>query len=302
MDITGESPWIRKIIDTYHDEAAEKGTILIPSCGFDSVPSDMGAFALSEFISSRFGEETKSVKITVAESKSGVSGGTLGTIREMLSTSDPDMRKLVRESNGNEYFLNPADKQSGPDKPGFPFYWDSELNSFQGFWVMAPGNSKIVRRSQALLGYPFGNFSYKETMTYKSRLALIAGTAGLAVLGVMMMLPPTRWLLYRFVFPAPGHGTVTKAERKTNYFEMKGVGLSQSGKKAYLRWYGPGDAGYGETPKYAAEAALCLALERERIPGKGKGGIMTSASALGGVYLERLRRVGTVVEVAEKEI
>jgi short subunit dehydrogenase-like uncharacterized protein len=146
---------------------------------------------------------------------------------------------------------------------------------------MASGNSRIVRRSQALLNYPFANFSYSETQGYKSRLALWAGTFGLAVLGVMMALPPTRWLLFRFVLPAPGQGTLTHAERKTNYFEMKGVGIAESGKKAFLRWYGPGDAGYGETAKYAAEAALCMALEKEKCP--GKGGILTPATAFGDV-------------------
>lgn len=164
---------------------------------------------------------------------------------------------------------------------------------------MEGGNSTLVRRTQALLNFRYGNLSYSETQTYKTRLGLIAGTIGTIVLGIMMFLPPTRWFLYRFLLPAPGQGTVSRAERKTNYFEMKGVGISESGKKAHLRWFGPGDAGYWETCKYAAESALCMVFEREKVP--GRGGLLTPASAFGDVLVERLRKAGTIIEVGDKE-
>ncbi|KAI9003966.1 putative saccharopine dehydrogenase [Hyaloraphidium curvatum] len=294
-DITGEAHWVKSMMDQFGEKAAADGTFIISFCGFDSIPSDTMAFVLADFVKKQYGEETKSIKVTISKNKGGVSGGTLASVREML---DGGSGKAL--DSRNLYALNPPNLQSGPDKPRFPFYYDKDFRSFQGFWIMEGVNGLVVRRTQALLRYPFGNFSYSETLSYKSRLSLIASTAALVTFGIFLFLRPTRWFLYRFILPAPGQGTVSKEERRTNFIELKGIAESVSGKHAFARFYGPGDPGYAETAKYVAEAGLCLALQKDQLP--GKGGVITPIAAFGQVLVDRLRKAGTIIEVGDKEI
>ena len=167
-DITGETQWIRRIIDKYHKKAEEKGIKIINSCGFDSIPSDMGVYYSQKKIFERTGKYANKINMRVAGAKGGISGGTYNSLSNVLEEARVD--KDVRKTLINPYGLNPIDKQSGPDKHDLQrVVFDKISNSWIAPFVMAGINTKIVRRSHALIDFKYGSgFSYDEaTLTGK---------------------------------------------------------------------------------------------------------------------------------------
>jgi short subunit dehydrogenase-like uncharacterized protein len=291
-DITGEIHWMRKMIDAHQAEAEKTGARIVHACGFDSVPSDMGVFYLQHKAKERHGIHCSHIKMRVKSMRGGFSGGTLASVINwtLEGARDPSIRRVMREP----YSLNPKGQRQGPDRPqsmsAVTVKYDEDLKGWTMPWFMSPMNTKIVRRSNALLGYPFGkDFRYDEAILVGSGPVgwVIATIGALAVGGFMLALasPPTRWLLKKFVLPKPGQGPSQRV-RERGYFDLILVGKLGEGNVLRARIKGEGDPGTESTSKLLVESAVCLAQDSDRIA--VGGGFWTPASAMGELLLSRL--------------
>jgi short subunit dehydrogenase-like uncharacterized protein len=229
--------------------------------------------------------------------KGGVSGGTIASMMDMLENVPGDELKRSRDP----YYLAPGG-QRGPDQREFPFKfeYDNVLNTWTTPFVMAPLNTRVVRRSNHLLNNTYGDgFSYSECQASKSFFSGLIFTIIYAVFMILLVFPPTRSLLKRFL-PSPGEGP-TQKERETGFFKFIVYGSTQSekGEKSEIvkaEVIGVQDPGYGETAKMISESAMCLALQRDQLTGI-KGGICTPASAMGMTLIERLKKAGMTFKI-----
>lgn len=286
VDITGENFWVKSLIEKHHEEASRKGVRIIPSCGFDSIPSDLGSF----FAIRHAGTPIKRVE-SFHSFKGSASGGTLETIFSM-----PDL-KLGKEL-ADPFLLNPEgsvtpemEKQS---RDGFGVAAKSEVGGFAAPFIMAAANTRVVRRSAALFGLsqdPYGpNFVYQEFSYKTSRWRAIQAMFGMALLGVVLFSPLRK--LVRPMLNQPGEGP-SKEERDRGWFDCKFILETADGKKLVSAIRGDGDPGYKVTSKLVTECALCLVEDAATLPGgAGYGGILTSATGLGMPLVNRLMRVG----------
>jgi short subunit dehydrogenase-like uncharacterized protein len=290
-DETGEAHWIRKMIDAHQAEAEKTGARIVHACGFDSIPSDMGVFFLQHKAKERHGIPCSHIKMRIEAMRGGFSGGTLATLIDMQKGArDPSIRRVMTEP----YSLNPEGQRQGPDRPqsmsAVTVKYDEDLKGWTMPWFMTPLNTKVVRRSNALLGYPYSeDFRYDEAILVGSGPVgwVIATIAALGVGGFMqaLALPPTRWLLKKFVLPKPGQGPSQRV-RERGFFDIVLVGKLGEGNVMRARVKGVGDPGVESTSKLLVESALCLAQDSDRIA--VGGGIWTPASAMGELLLSRL--------------
>ena len=297
-DLTGEPQFVVSTIERHHKRARETGARIVHSCGFDSIPSDLGVLFLQEEMKSRHGTRCAEVKYFVIKMKGGFSGGTAASalhVAEEMSR-DPAVRKTI----GNPYALDPDRTERGPDRQDQRgVRWDGDLKTWTGPFMMAAINTRIVRRSNALLGYPWGSdFRYSECQAFSKGLGGLVGatalTLGFGAFFVLATLGPTRGLVAKLV-PSPGEGP-SKAERDAGFFVVKLVGLPEAGHgapKLVATVRGKSDPGYGETAKMLTESAVCLA--KDELP--AVGGVLTPASSMGMVLVERLRQAGMTFDV-----
>jgi short subunit dehydrogenase-like uncharacterized protein len=287
-DLTGELPWIRRMIDAHEKEAQGSGARIVHSCGFDSIPSDLGVHFLQREITKRDGAPAKRIRYRVAGFRGAYSGGTVASVLNLLAEAeaDPSVRRIMADP----YALNPEGERHGPDGPDSkgPVF-DEVFQQWTAPFLMAGINTRVVRRSNALLGYPWSKeFRYDEA-TLMGRGALgwlrAAGfTAGLAAAMGAGSVGPLRRALTRFL-PAPGEGP-SRDQREAGFFDIRlHAEPSRAGAAAMLaRVTGDRDPGYGSTAKMLAESALCLA----RDPLVAAGGFFTPTSAMGDLLIARL--------------
>ena len=284
-DITGETQWIRKMIDKYHSKAKENKIKIINSCGFDSIPSDMGVFYSQKKLFEKTGEYANKINMRVAGAKGGISGGTYNSLSNVLEEARVD--KEVRKTLTNPYGLNPIDKQNGPDKADLQsVIFDKVSNSWIAPFVMAGINTKIVRRSHALIDFKYGSdFSYDEaTLSGKGVLGQVKG-----YLSLIPIFLATRKKgsfiknIVDYVLPKSGEGPSEKT-RISGYYNLRFY-LTQQNKIYLSKVIGDMDPGYGSTSKMLAESAVCLALDKT----PETYGILTPSVALGDPLLKRLQ-------------
>ena len=284
-DITGETQWIRKMIDKYHSKAKENKIKIINSCGFDSIPSDMGVFYSQKKLFEKTGEYANKINMRVAGAKGGISGGTYNSLSNVLEEARVD--KEVRKTLTNPYGLNPIDKQNGPDKADLQsVIFDKVSNSWIAPFVMAGINTKIVRRSHALIDFKYGSdFSYDEaTLSGKGVLGQVKG-----YLSLIPIFLATRKKgsfiknIVDYVLPKSGEGPSEKT-RISGYYNLRFY-LTQQNKIYLSKVVGDMDPGYGSTSKMLAESAVCLALDKT----PETYGILTPSVALGDPLLKRLK-------------
>jgi len=298
-DLTGEVQFIRRMVDAHHDAAKKSGARIVHCCGYDSIPSDLGTLVLQDAMRERHGSACSRVKLLAGESKGGMSGGTVASILNLLEEARRD--RSVRRILADPYALNPEGERQGPDGPDpMRVRRDDDLGMWVGPFLMAAINSRVVRRSNALLGYPYGkDFHYSEEMSFgrgaKGLLRATAFAGGLAGLMAAANLHWTRSLLERKL-PKPGEGP-DREQRESGYFvtRLLGKGTDADGGPAALRVRveGQSDPGYGETSKMLGESAACLALDELETA----GGILTPASAMGRRLVGRLRDAGMLFNV-----
>ena len=302
-DLTGEVNWIREMIDRYHDDAVDAGARIVHSCGFDSIPADLATLLVQSFAIEEFGTPCDLVRIYLEDGRGGVSGGTMSSVVEVFraASTDPVARQTLR----NPYSLAPRGERDGVD-PGTQSR--PRRDSLRGEWAapspIAVVNERVIRRSNALLDYPWGReFECREVVPVGSGpLGMVGASAISAGLGLatgILSVGPTREALRRFAFPDPGEGP-TRAEIENGYFTIRVLGRGTATDGPFVvesRIGADCDPGYGATAKMLGEAAMCLVCDR--IDSPLEGGILTPAAAIGEPLADGLRRAGLVVEVGE---
>jgi short subunit dehydrogenase-like uncharacterized protein len=297
-DITGETQFVRAMIDLHHARAKETGARIVHCCGFDSIPSDLGVLLLQTEMAARHGTPCAQVDLVVKELRGGFSGGTIASILEFAVEAGRD--RTVRRIIADPYSLDPDRGTPGPDgQDQVGVRWDRNLELWTGPFLMAAINTRIVRRSNALLGYRYGvDFRYGESQaTAGGPAGFVAATAmaaGIVAFLGLAFFPPTRAILRRLL-PSPGEGP-SKKKRESGKFVVKLVGSSGDGRaRLTVTVRGHSDPGYGETVKMLGESAVCLA--QDDLP--DGGGVLTPAASMGLRLVERLRAAGMEFEVEE---
>ena len=286
VDITGENFWVKGLIEKHHKEASAKGIRIIPSCGFDSIPSDLGTFFAAKALS----QPIKRIE-SFHSYQGGASGGTLET---MFSMGELDLGDDLTDP----FLLNPEDsysnkqKQLSSDRVGIAK--KPEINAWSGPFIMATANTRVVRRTEALLALrqeSYGaDFTYQEHAFHKSWFSA-AKSLVLTGLSVLVLLSPLKRLVKPFL-PKPGEGP-SESVQENGWFDCKYIVETEEGTKKVFNMSGKGDPGYKVTSKLVSECALCLIEDLERLPGGPEyGGVLTSAAGLGSPLITRLKKAG----------
>ena len=271
VDLCGEPNWIRDMIDAHQEAAAASGARIVISCGFDSIPFDLGVYYLQEQAKAKTGAPCKSVRGLVRAMKGKFSGGTAASLKATMSAAfkDPGLVQLLQSS----FALTPGFE--GPKQPSMsqPFH-DDGLGLWLAPFIMAPINTKNVHRTNFLLDHAYGkDFAYSEMMIAGKGEA--GEQAAKAIAGDSSLMGDDA--------PKPGEGP-TKEERETGFYDVLFVGETADGGELRASVKGDMDPGYGSTSKMIAEAAVCLAKDDLATP----GGVWTPAAALDGALIKRL--------------
>jgi len=272
VDISGDAVWIRKMLDRYQDAAIASGARLIFTCGFDSVPSDLGVFLLQEAAREKFGAPATRIKGRIRRLVGGLSGGTLASGRASIEAAgaDPAIPQLL----ANPFALVPG--FDGPAQPAEKeATFDADVESWVAPFILAGMNAKSVHLSNALLGWRYGkDFVYDEmimlpdaTDPESARTAADANIWSNVVKALQIDLKP-------------GEGP-SDEDLAAGSFEILFVGRTDAGQEIRTTIAGQGDP-YALTPRIVAECALCLTEDAS----PATGGVWTAAAALG----ERLQR------------
>lgn len=304
-DLTGEPPFIRDSIDLYHKQAIDTGARIVHACGFDSIPSDLSVYALHSRAQGDGAGELVDTNLVVRSFSGGLSGGTIASMLEILRTvsTDPDTRRQFADP----YTLSGdrgAEPELGP-QPDFPLRRGRRIApELAGIWtagfMMAPANTRIVRRSNALLDWAYGRqFRYSEHMSVGSSVvapmasAIVGGAvkASFALGSRYFRLLP-RGLVERI---APKSGTGPSATvRERGYYRIETYATTTAGVRYVARMAQQGDPGYRATSVLLGEAGLALALERDKL--SDLRGVLTPVAAMGEALLERLPAAGVSLD------
>lgn len=289
VDLTGEAIFIKDMMDKYQETAKQSGARIVNSCGFDSIPSDLGVYFTQQQAEAQFDIPCDVIHMRVKVAKGGLSGGTIASMVTIFEEVGQD--KSRRKQVANPYLLNddadvPSVRQANVSKPEY----DSEHKRWLAPFVMASINTRIVHRSNQLLGYEYGrDFKYDEAMWMKDgmkgKLSSYAMSAGLLGFATAMMIKPSRELLSKHVLPKAGSGP-SKSDQDNGYYDIRLFGQTSKKDTINTKVTGDKDPGYGSTSRMLAQAALCLAqdISKENVG----GGFWTPASAMGEKLLTRL--------------
>jgi short subunit dehydrogenase-like uncharacterized protein len=296
-DLTGEPHWMQQMVDAHSVEAEASGARIVHTCGVDSIPSDLGVLFTQQRAIETLGTHCTQIKMRVKAFKGGFSGGTIATMMNTMDelASDPGLRKVL----GNPYAIAPEGQRTGVRQPNVTVpVRDAASGHWLAPFVMAAINTRVVHRSHALMGHPWGGgFLYDEALMTgrgagglaraSATSAALAGFIGAAAVG------PARSLLHR-VLPDPGTGP-TPEEQENGFFDIRFFGTTEDGRSIATKVTGDRDPGYGSTAKMLGEAAYALLS----LDGVG-GGFWTPATAFGESLIEPLEQhAGLSFEVLE---
>ena len=294
-DLTGEVLFMRRTADELHDVAARTGARIVHACGFDSIPSDLGVLVLHDRVRRETADDLTDTTLAVTAVRGGLSGGTFASMKGMLAeiAADPAARRIVEDA----YSLSPArDKEPDQINPGWPkesdlrrVVHDSDLDMWLAPFVMEATNARVVRRSNALQDWTYGQrFRYREVMGFRGPTGAVKAAGLLAGMGAFMAAmaaPPSRALVDRLL-PAPGEGPSEKT-RANGFFRIEIATTTSTGARYVAHVEAKGDPGYAATSVMFAESALALALDGDRLP--PRAGVLTPATAIGMPLVDRLR-------------
>jgi short subunit dehydrogenase-like uncharacterized protein len=293
-DLTGEVLFIRDSIDRCHETAERAGARIVHCCGFDSVPSDLGALLLHHAAQADDAGDLTEVTLAVTALRGGLSGGTLASMMTQLDDerASAERRRVIRDP----YALSPdrgAEPDLGDERDLEWVRYDRDLRMWVGPFVMAGINTRVVRRSNAVAGWAYGRrFRYQEVTGFGSGPAAPVLGAAVSVAGKAMegalTLGPSRALLAR-VLPAPGQGP-SEQTRRRGHFRMLISARTSAGARYQATIAAKGDPGYAATAVMLGESALCLAQDRDALP--DRAGVLTPATAMGTALANRLRSAG----------
>jgi len=307
-DLTGEAMFVRQSIDDFHKEAVDTKARIVHACGFDSIPSDMTVYELFRRAKQDGAGDLGDTNFVLRGFSGGVSGGTIASMIEVFraASGDPDTRKLLEDP----YTLS-GDRGAEPefgDQPDVGRRRGSEIApELAGVWaagfVMAMYNTRIVRRSNALLDYAYGRrFRYAEYMSVgPSVLAPVtaavttAATAASAALGSRFFRFLPRTLVER-IAPKPGTGP-SEQVRENGWYRVETYTTTSTGARYVATMSQSGDPGYKATAVMLGECGLALALDRDKLP--EIYGVLTPAAAMGDALLARFPAAGISLESAK---
>jgi short subunit dehydrogenase-like uncharacterized protein len=273
FDLCGEPPWMRRMIDTHEATAKSTGARIVFSCGYDSLPFELGVFCAQEEARKVFGAPANRVKGRVREMRGTFSGGTAASMRAIFAAAanDPSLVALLR----NPFALTPGFE--GPKQPpGNRPVFDQELDSWTAPFVMANINTRNVHRSNFLLGFPYGkDFVYDEMMLTGP------GEQGEALAKRIATANTSEKM--NSGGPKPGEGP-SKEERENGMYDLLFVAIAPDGKQARAAVKGDRDPGYGSTSKMISECAICLLRDTLDVA----AGIWTPGAAMGHKLIKRL--------------
>lgn len=274
VDLSGEPAWMVDTIAQFDAKAKKSGARIVHSCGFDSIPFDLGVYFLQEHAKDVSGQPCSEVRGRVRKMKGTFSGGTAASFGE-------SMKRAMREPKVLEWLKDPfalTPNFEGPKQPaGHKPQLEEDLKSWSAPFIMASINTKNIHRSNALLGHAYGeDFKYSEMMLTGPGEKGEKMAKFIATDNSMATNPPK-----------PGEGP-SKEERETGFFDIMFVGETDKGETLIAGVTGDKDPGYGSTSKMIAEAALCLALDIDR--DETPGGLYTSAPAMGTTLIHRLEK------------
>ena len=294
VDITGETALHRESFARYDAAARASGACVVHSCGYDSVPSDLGYLLASDAYRRRFGAAPRRVRYLSRGFSGGASGGSIYTGLALFGLApelmDANASELVSKVEGR-YPLSP-DGVCGPDTRDTVFRpeWDAVAGAWVLPFIMAAANAPVVRKTQALLGGDY--VPYDEVQAYEgSRVGALASYATFLGSFAAMLFPPSRYCLKAYVLPKPGEGP-DKASRDSGFFHSEIYAHGPEGTvSAHVRSGVAGDGGYKATALMALEAALGL------IHDASGPGVLTPATALGYRLVDRLNAAGMRLSV-----
>jgi len=284
LDLCGEPAWMRQMIDAYDAKARASGARILFSCGFDSLPFELGVFFVQETAKAQLGAAAPHVLGRVRKMQGGFSGGTAASLKATMAAAgkDPGVLDLLRDP----FALTPG--FSGPKQPhGMAPVYDEVLGTWAAPFVMAAINTRNVHRSNALLDHAYGtDFVYDEMMSTGP------GDQGEAIAKAIANAPSP---LGGDGGPKPGEGP-SKAEREAGFYDLLFVAVGKDGRQARVAVGGDLDPGYGSTSRMIAETALCLLRDGAGV----RGGVWTPGAALGRPLIDRLvSHAGLTFEVEQ---
>ncbi len=299
-DLSGEVPWMRRMIDAHHEMAKSKKLKIVHSCGFDSIPSDYGLYYHQNQSKEKLGAYCSTVSMRVRAMKGKFSGGTLASGQNVIAEAigDASIWKVLMDPYG----LNPTEERTGKDRKDLnKVVYDPQFKSWIAPFVMGNINTKIVRRGHALRGFPYGSeFQYDEAiLTGNGWKGKMSGKMTHTVTGLVMGPKPgtmMRKVVDKFL-PDPGEGP-SEAERKNGFYKLLFKGKTNAGESFTTQMTGDMDPGYGSTSKMLGEAAVCLAMDQENLP--SCYGVVTPVAAMGDSLGDRLiKNAGLTFSVKE---
>ena len=271
VDLSGEPGWMHGVIDAHDATAKASGARIVHSCGFDSIPFDLGVYYLQMAAQEKFGEPCQQVRTRVRAMNGEFSGGTAASMGATMAAvaKNPELLNVLV----NPFSL--ANGFQGPEQPADNANYEDEAS---GQWVapfiMAPINTKNVHRSNALLGHAYG-----EDFIYDEMMLAGAGAEGKAMAEFVASVNP----LAGDDVPQPGEGP-SKESREAGNYDVWFIGTTKSGQRLEAAAGGDMDPGYGSTSKMLAESAMCLLTECDGLA----GGVYTPAPAMGEKLIKRL--------------
>ena len=306
-DLTGEAIFIRESIDLYHKQAVDTGARIVHSCGFDSIPSDLTVFALHRRAEQDHAGQLGDTNLVVRSLAGGVSGGTVASMIELMRTasSDPEARRVMSDP----YTLTP-DRAAEPElgaQPDIRWRRGREIApELDGYWVgafvMAVANTRIVRRSNALLDYAYGRrFEYAEQMSMGRSFVAPAAAAMATVGNAATMALGSRYFdrlpnkLVERIAPVPGSGPSERA-REQGHYKFETYTTTTTGARYRATMSQKGDPGYKATSVLLGESGLTLALDRDRL--SDLRGVLTPGTAMGDALMARFPGAGVLLETA----
>lgn len=302
-DLTGEARWVRRMSELYHETAQASGARLVHSCGFDSLPSDMGVYFLQQHAQASFGEYCRRVAFRAKAADGAFSGGTVATMlneRKFLA----EHPHLQDELEDPYYLCPPGYRNSTAQHRVSSAEYDEDFGCWIAPFIMAPINEPVVMRSQALAGNPYGEaFTYNEGMLtapgLKGRMIAATVATAMKAFNGATGITGLRNLLARHVLPSPGEGP-SKAAQEKGFYDIRLFGETPSGHTLQVKVTGDRDPGYGSTAKMLAEAGICLARD---ITQRQQGGSWSSAIVFDQGFIDRLcDNAGMTFELLEPTV
>ena len=272
FDLCGETPWMRRMIDAHQATAQRSGARIVFSCGYDSLPFELGVFRCQQAAKETLGAPVSRVKGRIRAMKGTFSGGTAASGRALFEAAakDQELLALMRDP----FSLTP-DFQGPKQPPGNKPMLDEDLQAWVTPFFMANINTRNVHRSNMLLGFPYGReFLYDEMQISGP------GEEGEAL---ARRIHAANNKMSTSGVPKPGEGP-SKQERETGYYDLLFVGIAPDGRQVRAAVHGDRDPGYGSTSKMISECAICLLRDTPELP----AGIWTPGAAMGEPLVKRL--------------